>query len=100
MPLSVRRVSPHLWSALIAWSVFAVAGAPSALAQSNAAARAPQQDAHARDLFEQGRVAYQEARYDVALDLFTQSYALSKRPQLLNNIGQAADRLRMDAEAL
>jgi tetratricopeptide (TPR) repeat protein len=76
------------------------ARAPSALAQTNASARATEQDSRARDLFEKGRVAYQEARYEVALDLFTQAHALSKRPQLLNNIGQAADRLRMDADAL
>lgn len=100
MPLSLRRSRSSRWSALIAWSVIVIACAPSALAQTNASARAPEQDAHARDLFEKGRVAYQDARYDVALDLFTQAYALSKRPQLLNNIGQAADRLRMDAEAL
>lgn len=62
--------------------------------------RSASEDEHARELFEQGRKAYQEARYDLALDLFMQSYALSKRPQLLNNIGQAADRLRMDADAL
>jgi tetratricopeptide (TPR) repeat protein len=81
-------------------SALSALSAPSAHAQTNASTRAPAQDAHARDLFEKGRVAYQEARYDVALDLFTQAYALSKRPQLLNNIGQAADRLRMDADAL
>jgi tetratricopeptide (TPR) repeat protein len=100
MPLFVRRVRLSLWSALIAWSVIAMTSVPSALAQTTRSARAPEEDARARDLFEKGRVAYQEARYEVALDLFTQAYALSKRPQLLNNIGQAADRLRMDAEAL
>lgn len=98
MQLSARHTRLTLFSAFLAWSV--LAGSPRALAQSSTTARPVEQDAHARELFENGRVAYQEARYEAALDLFTQAYALSKRPQLLNNIGQAADRLRMDAEAL
>ena len=84
-------------SALIALG--AAARAPSALAQARGQA-ASEQDAQARQLFENGRDAYSEARYDVALDYFKRAYLLSKRPQLLNNIGQAADRLRMDSEAL
>ena len=53
-----------------------------------------------RDLFEQGRVAFTAARFAEALDLFRQAYALSERHALLYNIGQAADRLRLDREAL
>jgi tetratricopeptide (TPR) repeat protein len=95
------RLRAALGHALIAVS-FVLAGSPSiAMAQAGSArASKASEDQHARELFEQGRLAYQEARYEAALDLFMQAYALSKRPQLLNNIGQAADRLRMDSEAL
>src|SRR5262245_50171249 len=57
-------------------------------------------DREARTLFEQGRVAYEEGRYRDAWDYFRQAYLLSKRPALLYNVGQAADRLRKDREAL
>lgn len=57
-------------------------------------------DRKARALFEQGRAAYDEGRYRDAWDYFRQAYLLSKRPALLYNVGQAADRLRKDREAL
>lgn len=57
-------------------------------------------DAEARDLFERGRVAFADSHFADALDLFRQAYALSERHALLYNIGQAADRLRRDREAL
>lgn len=57
-------------------------------------------DREARGLFEAGREAFAAARYDRALEYFRQSYALSSRPALLYNIGQSADRLRRDQEAL
>lgn len=57
-------------------------------------------DKRARALFEQGRVAFQEGRYRDAWDYFRKAYLLSKRPELLYNVGQAADRMRMDREAL
>jgi hypothetical protein len=57
-------------------------------------------DREARTLFEQGRVAYEDGRYRDAWDYFRQAYLLSQRPQLLYNVGQAADRLRKDREAL
>jgi len=57
-------------------------------------------DRKARSLFEQGRVAYEEGRYRDSWDYFRQAYLLSKRPELLYNVGQSADRLRMDREAL
>jgi len=94
------RLRDVLTRASIALGV-ALVGVPHVMAQaSRAEASKSSEDEHARGLFEQGRQAYQDARYDLALDLFMQAYALSKRPELLNNIGQAADRLRMDAEAL
>ena len=57
-------------------------------------------DQEARALFQAGTVAFSDARYDDALGHFRRAYELSGRPQLLYNIGLAADRLRRDAEAL
>jgi len=57
-------------------------------------------DKQARTLFQQGRTAYDEGRYRDAWDYFRKAYLLSKRPALLYNVGQSADRLRMDREAL
>lgn len=80
---------------------------PAARAQTrDADATAPNADgAHDADLrarvdFEVGRTAFEERRYEDALEAFERSYALSGRPQLLYNIGQSADRLRRDARAL
>lgn len=57
-------------------------------------------DEPARVAFASGRVAYREGRYEDALDDFTHAHDLSGRPELLYNIGLAADRLRRDAEAV
>lgn len=57
-------------------------------------------DKKARDLFEKGRVAWDEGRFREAWEYWHHSYRLSRRPELLYNVGQAADRLRMDREAL
>ena len=57
-------------------------------------------DKKARELFEQGRVAWDEGRFREAWEHWHHSYRLSRRPELLYNVGQAADRLRMDREAL
>lgn len=57
-------------------------------------------DAEARGLFRAGRDAYNDARYEQALELFRRAYELSRRPALLYNVGQAADRLRRDDEAI
>ncbi len=74
---------------------FSLAGAPASAQQLTA-----RQDAEARTLFGLGNTAYQEGRFRAALDYFQQAYDLSQRPQLLFNIGQAADRLRDDRRAL
>lgn len=58
------------------------------------------EDSEARALFEAGRVAFDEGRFENALEYFERSYELSRRPQLLYNIGSAADRLRRDEDAL
>lgn len=57
-------------------------------------------DEHARKFFEAGRAAYDVGNYSDALNYFQQAYELSERPQLLYNIGQCADRLRLDETAL
>jgi len=57
-------------------------------------------DRKARALFQQGKQAYEDGKYRDAWDYFRQAYLLSKRPELLYNVGQSADRLRMDREAL
>jgi tetratricopeptide (TPR) repeat protein len=64
------------------------------------AASAEALDAEARSLFEAGRTAYRDARYEDALGYYRRSYELSHRPELLYNIGQCEDRLRHDAEAI
>ena len=57
-------------------------------------------DREARALFDAGRLAFSEGRYDNALEHFQRAYELSGRPQLLFNIGIAAERLRRDREAV
>ena len=81
---------------------YAQAGAEPAPLAADAAAPALQadQDREARFLFEAGRTAYDAGRYREALGHFQHAYDLSQRPQLLYNVGQAADRLRQDEVAL
>lgn len=57
-------------------------------------------DHDARVAFESGHLAFAEGRYDDALVDFTRAYDLSRRAELLYNIGLAADRLRRDEEAI
>ena len=57
-------------------------------------------DKKARELFEKGRAAWDEGRFREAWEYWHHSYRLSRKPELLYNVGQAADRLRMDREAL
>jgi len=57
-------------------------------------------DRRARELFEQGRAAFSEGQYRDAWENFREAYILSKRPELLYNVGQSADRMRMDRDAL
>lgn len=49
-------------------------------------------DDAARDTFRIGEAAYSDGRFEEALLHFERAYELSHRPQLLFNIGQAADR--------
>lgn len=57
-------------------------------------------DAEARSLFEAGRTAFRDGRFEAARDHFQHAYDLSQRPELLYNIASANDRLRNDAAAL
>jgi tetratricopeptide (TPR) repeat protein len=57
-------------------------------------------DDEARGLFEAGKAAYEDGRFEDALAYFERAYALSPRPGLQYNLGLAYDRLRRDAEAL
>lgn len=68
--------------------------APRCAAQSSA------HDMEARALFEAGRVAFVDERYEDALGYFQRAHELSGRPELLYNIATALDRLDRDDEAL
>ncbi len=57
-------------------------------------------DAEARNLYQAGRLAFDDGRFEEALTNFRRSFELSDRGELLYNIGAAADRLRRDQEAL
>ncbi len=78
--------------------LFAGLGATTALAQEDEGSAA--MDEEARLVFQAGTVAFEDARYEEALERFRTAYELSGRTQLLYNIGVSADRLRRDEEAL
>lgn len=54
----------------------------------------------ARSIFEAGRIAFKEGRYENAYDYFKRAHEVSEKPLLLYNMGLAADRLRKNREAL
>lgn len=64
------------------------------LAARSASAQAPgsTHDAEARALFDAGAAAFDEGRFDEAHERFRRAHELSGRPELLYNIGAAADR--------
>jgi len=57
-------------------------------------------DAAAREYFEAGRAAFEQADYEGALVYFRHAYEMSGRAALQYNIGVAADRLQHEQEAL
>jgi len=57
-------------------------------------------DAAAREYFNAGRAAFDQADYESALTYFWHAYRTSGRAALLYNIAVAADRLQRDEEAL
>lgn len=60
----------------------------------------PVRDAHARELFEQGRLAFERGDYEIALARWERAYGLSGRAELLFNIGIAQERLQEDERAI
>lgn len=76
------------------------AGLAQSPASASPATASGSEDEQARALFQAGRVAYEAGRYESALEHFRQAYELSGRAGLQYNIGQTADRLRLDEEAL
>lgn len=70
------------------------------IAPSVCMAQASASDEEARHLFEAGQTAFEAGEFERALTYFEDAYRLSRRPQLLYNIGVAADRVRNDARAL
>jgi hypothetical protein len=99
-PLS--RSAPCLaWLSLAAlWLVAAPLRAQPSPTTPPAAPEQIERDKQARGLFETGRQAYEDGRYRDAWAAFHDAYQLSGRPELLYNIGQTADRLGQDADAL
>lgn len=78
----------------------ATTSTPAAAEPELSAEEARARDAEARGLFQAGRASFDAGRYQSALDYFERAYELSPRAQLLYNIGQAADRMRLDTRTL
>lgn len=79
----------------------ALASSPAAAQSKGGSRKATSADDEvARGLFQAGKAAYQGGKYEDALSFLEQAHARSGRPELLFNIGQAADRLRQDEKAL
>lgn len=70
-----------------------------ARAQQGSAAASDDDDARARQRFEDGRRAFDEARYDAAFRAFEEAYRLSKRPALLVNMSRALEAQGKSREA-
>ncbi len=70
------------------------------LACSPVAAQSTPDEAAAREYFERGRAAFDEADYEAALVYFRHAYRLSPRGELQYDIGVAASRLQREDEAL
>jgi tetratricopeptide (TPR) repeat protein len=84
-----------------------LAGSQLVLAQENSATPPPETDApmggtdaEARAVFMAAEVAFNEGRFESAVQYFLQSFRLSGRPELLYNIGNTYDRLQKPEEAL
>lgn len=60
----------------------------------------PENDARARELFGNGRILFEEGRYEDAIAAWEEGYRLSPRPLFLYNIGNAWERLGKLEQAL
>lgn len=83
------------WWAGLVFAVLTLAGAG-----LPGTASAQGSDEEARALYSAGEIAYNEGRFQSALDYFQRAYELSSRPALLFNVGSAAERVRQDDVAL
>ncbi|UJR85219.1 tetratricopeptide repeat protein [Sandaracinus amylolyticus] len=94
-----RRLAAF-WTALaLALALPSVAGAQDGTPPPSSSPSSSR-DAEARALFEAGRVAFADGRFEDALEYFERSHELSGRPELLYNIGTSSDRLRREREAV
>jgi hypothetical protein len=91
-----------LWATVcvVLWLSSGAARAQAQQAPGDGAPVSDSSDEVARGLFQAGKAAFEGGSYNEALGFFEQAYVRSGRPQLLFNIGQAADRLRQDQKAL
>lgn len=85
----MRGISALLFAALLVGSL-----PTPALAQSAA------QEARAKELFENGKILYEEGQYDEAVVAWKAAYDLSPQPLLLFNMANAYERLGRYTEAL
>lgn len=80
--------------------LFSLAFSATLFFSASVSAQESDRDAEARLHFEAGAAAFEAGHFFDALKSFERSYELSNRPQLLFNIGSAADRARLDDRAL
>lgn len=108
----MERCMTAPWVLMVSLLVPAGVGTPAALAQastqaeSDAAAAVDRDqamsgtDQEARAIFMAAQVAFDEGRFESAVQYFLQSFRLSGRPELLYNIGNTYDRLQQPEQAL
>lgn len=89
----------EIWGNALRWA-FAVVMLLGLSCAAPVRAQETPDDAAAREYFERGRSAFDQADYEGALVYFRHAYRLSRRSELQYNIGVAADRLQRDEEAL
>lgn len=70
------------------------------LALAQEPALTPEDEARAREIYENGATLYEEGLYEEAILAFEEAYAVSRRPALLYNIANAYERLGKWNEAL
>lgn len=93
------EVMGESWGIAFAWACAAMLSL-GLMGTVPASAQETADDAAAREYFERGRSAFEQADYEGALVYFRHSYRLSGRAELQYNIGVAADRLQREQEAL
>ncbi|MGE0784386.1 MAG: tol-pal system YbgF family protein [Sandaracinaceae bacterium] len=82
------RVAARFGVLAIACSIASIAAAQS----GDPGVEVTIEDEEARSLFDAGRIALSQGRFDEALDRFERAYELSPRVEMLYNVGLAADR--------